>query len=197
MCCARSKCCVLTRRTRRPWRGGGFARFRAQSPARAFTLIELIAVVVIVSILAGVAAVSFDSLGEREIKFAARQTAEHLQHLREHAQSLGRSTWAVFDIANNTVELREDDPDDPGFAGSVPLVDPLTGRAAFIDVAEDFGAAAAMTSASFDGDDTFGFDWRGSPISTGGEALADTGTIVFNDVVTVSIHPDTGYVDLD
>ena len=73
--------------TRRPRTGGGFS------------LIELVAVMVIVGILAGAAVVTLSSATDNRATMAAKQLVRDLTFARQRAVATGTPSWIDFDPA--------------------------------------------------------------------------------------------------
>lgn len=73
----------------------------ARSSGRAFTLVELLTVVAIMGIMAGVAAVSLRGLRSPAIASAANEVASAMKSARQMAIASGRKTLVVFPIATN------------------------------------------------------------------------------------------------
>lgn len=188
------------RRARSPRKGSGFSHFwpRPHRWAPAFTLIELIAVVIIIAILSGVAAASLDSVSDRNVRFAAAQTVEHMRAIRQRAMTVGHPMWITFDINADTFEIREDDPNTPGFLNSTVFADPLTGKPAIIDVTAEYGGSVDLTVVNFNGQLTIGFDWLGTPmLSDGSRFILEYGVVTFNTTVNVRVYGDTGYATVE
>lgn len=68
-----------------------------------FTLVELLAVVAIMGMLAGVAAVSLRGLRSPAIANAANEVASVMKSARQMAIASGRKTYVVFPIASNAL----------------------------------------------------------------------------------------------
>lgn len=68
---------------------------------RGFTLVELLAVVAIMGILAGVAALSLRGLRSPALASAANEVASAMKSARQMAIASGRRTYLVFPITNN------------------------------------------------------------------------------------------------
>jgi len=68
---------------------------------RGFTLVELLAVVAIMGILAGVAAISLRGLRSPALAGAANEVASAMKSARQMAIASGRRTYLVIPIANN------------------------------------------------------------------------------------------------
>jgi len=126
--------------TRRPDRGGGF------------TLIELVAVLVIVAVLAAVAVPSLDAIGETRAAMAARQLLRDLTFARQRAVATGTRTWVVFDIDAETWSVLGEDPAAPGRAGATVLTDPATGRDHVQRLDAGSFVGVGISSAAFDDD---------------------------------------------
>jgi prepilin-type N-terminal cleavage/methylation domain-containing protein len=71
--------------------------------SRGFTLLELIAVMFIISVVAAIALPSFIGVGESKIKSEAREMASILTYMNDSAASRKETFVMRFDFDNNTV----------------------------------------------------------------------------------------------
>ncbi len=76
---------------------------RTRSPAAGFTLIELIVVLMLISLIAGIAAVAFTGrLGAGQLDAAARSLAAAMRQARAQAAMQGETQTVLIDVANRT-----------------------------------------------------------------------------------------------
>jgi prepilin-type N-terminal cleavage/methylation domain-containing protein len=172
---------VTASATRRPSRGDGF------------TLIELVAVMVIVAVLAAVAVPSLDAIGQTRAAMAARQLLRDLTFARQRAVATGTVSWVVFDPDAETWSVLGEDPAAPGRAGAALLTDPATGRNHVQQLDAGSFVGVQIVSAAFDGDVEVGFDWLGRPLNAAETALAADGTVTLSGGHVLRVAAMTGH----
>ena len=169
------------------------AKRRPDMQKNAFTLIELIVVMVIISIAALLAIPMISSAADVQVRSAANMIAAHLDYAKSMAISTQQYYSVVFDPANDSYEVHDaggviEHPLKPGSDFVVDLQS--DGRLSRVDIAgADFdpGSQPAVT-----------FDYLGSPYS--GTTTANplnTGQISLQAdsfTMTVTVEPMTGYV---
>lgn len=173
---------ATNRRARRPAGGGGF------------TLIELIAIMVITAVLAAVSVPAFSNLADTRGVSASRMLLRDMTFARQRAVATGTTTWVVFDAGAHSWSILAEDPDNTGRAAATVLNDPATGRVFTQTLnAGDFNGVQ-MTAINFDSQDEIGFDWLGRPLNATEATMGTTGSVVLtgNHVVVVSM--ETGHV---
>lgn len=161
----------------------------------AFTLVELIAVMIVAAILGVAAAVSLGSLPETRRAAAARQVHRDLTFARERAMAGGLSHWVVFSVGTNSYSVLADDPTNPGRPGALTITDPATRQPFVQRLGVNESAAATLVSASFDGQPEVGFDWLGRPITAAGTPLAADGSIQITGGGTIIVRRQTGLIE--
>ena len=162
----------------------------AQYRCRAFTYLELILVIAILGIVAGIAVPRFGNfVAHRHIDAAATRIATDLAFARQRAKFSGTQHKVMFQIPQNRYQFTEmDDPDHPGRPYVVPLAE------------EPYNAT--IISADFGGDVEVVFDGYGVPDSGGTLVLAvgyyrktltldaQTGRVTVSDLSVEIVEPE-------
>jgi prepilin-type N-terminal cleavage/methylation domain-containing protein len=159
----------------------------------AFTFVELIVVMVILSIVALLAIPMISSAADVQVRSAANMIAADLDYAKSMAITTQRNYWVVFDPANESYEVHDSDGviEHPVNVGSDFVVDLANdSRLSRVDiVSADFdpGSQPSVT-----------FDYLGSPYSgTSTANLLNSGVISLGAgsfTMTVTVEPMTGYV---
>ncbi len=176
-----------SRETRRLPRGGGFS------------LIELVAVMVVAGILAGVAVVSLSSTRSSRTTIAARQLERDLTFARQRAVATGVRCWVSFDTGANTWSVLSEDSASPGRdPGATVLTDPSTHGPFVHNLNANQFIGVTLGTVDFDGEDWIGFDWLGQPLAKTSElALVAQGFAQLTGggvTRTVTVEVGTGHV---
>lgn len=171
----------------------GSTRSRRLRGEGGFTLVELIAIVVIVSILAGVAVPAMTNLDDSRGAAAGKQLLKDLTFARQRAVATGHRCWVVFDAPGDAWSILAEDPQNPGRSSAASVTDLATGRAYDISLAQDF-TGVTISSADFDGGDEIGFDWLGRPFVNDSTELAADGSLTLNTGHVVRVAARTGHV---
>lgn len=159
----------------------------------AFTLIEVIVVILIVAILSVVAAPRLSNLGSSRAGVAARSIARDLTYARERAIATGTRTWVVFSPSTHSYSVLSENPASPGRVGATTLTDPNgTGRpfVQYLNTGEFAGVT--MASAVFGSGSEVGFDWVGKPYSSSTTALSANGAVTLSSGYSVTVEASTG-----
>jgi prepilin-type N-terminal cleavage/methylation domain-containing protein len=159
---------------------------------RAFTLIELVAVIVITAILAGVAIPAVWGVADARSTAAARAIAQQLSFARERALNTGNRVWVAFDAGTDSYEILAEPDGGAGYDDAVALPDPTTGRGMGLTLNHGEFAGVGIASAAFDGSAVVGFDWLGSPLDGSGGALSADGAVTLDSGVTIGVAAMTG-----
>lgn len=140
---------------------------RHATHARGFTYIEMVIVVMLLGVLAGVAAPRYQSaVAHAELRRAAYTLAADLRRVRDTALQTSAQKSLVFDITANAYWSHDvDDPDHPGSELFVDFGDARQGVSL---------SAPTFASDALDGDAAVSFNWNGDPVS-GGEITVAVG----------------------
>lgn len=163
----------------------------------AFTLIELIAVMILVGTLAVAAAVSFASIPTSRQALAARRIEADLSFARERAMATGLSHWVVFNTGSSSYSLLAEDPQNPGRAGALAVTDPATGASFVQRLNFNEFAGVTLVSVSADAAAEIGFNWKGEPLNAANTALAANATVTVSGTHQVITQMSTGMVSYD
>lgn len=161
-----------------------------------FTLIELVAVLVILSIIAISAIPVLASLDDTRGGMAARELVRDLTYARQRAVATGTRTWVQFDTAAETWTVLAEDPTNPGKANASVITDPGTGTPFVKTLATGSFAGVELVSAAFTGgaDNDLGFDWLGRPLDKNETLLTSQGAAQVSGGHQVTIEAVTGHI---
>ena len=166
------------------------AKRRPGMQKNAFTFIELIVVVVILSIAAVLAIPMISSAADVQVRSAANMIAADLDYAKSMAISTQQNHSVVFDPANEKYEVQD--------ATGTVIDHPLKPGSPFVvDLQSDSRLSRVdIVSAAFDSLSTVKFDYLGSPYNGSGTAL-NSGQITLQAgtfSMTITVEPMTGYV---
>jgi prepilin-type N-terminal cleavage/methylation domain-containing protein len=161
-----------------------------------FTLIEVIAVIVIAGILAAATASGVSRVSSLKEEAALNAVVAHARYLQGLALARNLRTWMAFDVGGNSLRGYVEDPDHPGSANRLAAQDPISHKDLVVDLNDGFGGGIRLSTVSFDGGSEISFDGFGSPFDVTGGALDAEGTVTFANGSTISVSPGTGYVSI-
>jgi len=163
-------------------------------PHRGFTLVELVAIMVVLAVMAGVALPTLGNLTSTRAGMAARQLLRDFTHARQRALATGTTCWITIDMTAQSWTLLRDDPANPGLDDAIVLTDAGTGKdfVTFIGTAEYLGVD--ITACDFDGSVSTGFDWMGKPLDANGADLASEGTVTLTGGHQITVNAGTGMI---
>ncbi len=172
--------------TRRPRRGGGFS------------LLELVAVMVIAGILAGAAVVTLSTTTGNRSKMAADQLLRDLTFARQRAVATGTPSWVQFDIGAETWSILAEDPVSAGtgWTDAAIIDDPATNQPFVQTLGASPYIGVDLLTVGFDGNDKVKFDWLGQPLTYGTTetSLVADGTVTLSGGHTVTVEAETGHI---
>lgn len=166
---------------------------KASGNNRAFTLIEIILVVVILSIAALMALPFAVSGSDVQLRSAANIIASDLEYAKSMAISRGKFYWIVFDDAAESYQIEDSNgviehPVKKGFDYIVNFTN--DSRLKKVDI----------TSTDFDGTHIVRFDYLGSPYNGNGFTnQLNSGVINLSSgdsTMDVTVEPVTGYITI-
>lgn len=165
---------------------------RKKSLYEAFTLLELIIVVVIISIAALLAVPMITSAADSQIRSASNIISADLEYAKSMSVSRQQYYSVVFDVASNSYEIRDE-------TGSV-IEHPVKVGTDFVMYlsSESRLSEVRIKSVSFDSTSTITFDYLGSPFNGSGSSL-NSGSIVLeagNFEMTITVQPVTGFLTI-
>lgn len=160
----------------------------------AFTLIELLAVIVIVGIISATAVPAITSLGNTQRSAAVQQLIRDLTFARQHAQGTGTTVWVVFSIDSQQWQLLREDPNNPGRVNAAPMMNPATGSAYKTMLDTGSFASASLAVVNFGGGQEVGFDWMGKPLIGDDQMLTGEGLVTFSGGREVRVEAGTGFI---
>ncbi|MDX2017958.1 MAG: type II secretion system protein [Planctomycetota bacterium] len=163
---------------------------------RGFTLVELIAVSVIIGLLSVTAMISMSSTASARERAAARHLARDLRFAREWAMTTGLQTWLSFSLSSHSWSVLVDSRFLPGRSSALALTDPATGNAMVTRInVDDYAGVRLMAVSVPGGGSEFGFDWLGRSENTAGTALTSDVTITIGSAPAVRVLAGTGAVE--
>ena len=150
--------------------------------AGAFTVIEILIVVVILAIAAMTALPMLGSAASVQVRSAANMIAADLEYARSLSVSRGRNFTVVFDTAAESYEIRDE-------FGSTIAHPVKKGFDYVIDIQGEGLDRVEITNVDFAATSQVEFDYLGSP-DNGGAVTVQGG----NSTITISVEPITGYI---
>jgi prepilin-type N-terminal cleavage/methylation domain-containing protein len=172
--------------------GAERAHVRRLSRGGGFSLIELIAVLVIAAIMAGIAVPTLSTLASTRAAAAAKLIARDLTYARERAMTTGSRTWVVFNTGSNSYSVLQEPAGTPGRVNAVSINDPSTQKAWVQTLGTAQFSGVSITAASFDSAAEIGFDWLGKPLNSAQASLAANGTVTLTGSQTVTVQAGSG-----
>ena len=186
----------IASRRRRSCRAGAPDRRRVLSDGcgdGAFTLVEILVVIVILAIAAATVIPMMSSAGSIQIRSAAQMIAADLEYAKSMAISRGQNYSVVFNAGADSYAIQDQ--------GGTVIAHPVKkGFTYVVDFANDARLNRVdIAAANFDGTSTVKFDYLGSPYDGDGNPLNSGSVTLQADTVTmtISVEAVTGYVSVD
>lgn len=162
----------------------------------AFTLVEVIIVLVIVGIIAAIAVPLYTSAAPIQLKTAANMIASDLEYAKSMAMSTGRSYSVVFDTSSESYSIKDS-------AGQVIAHPVHIGASYVVNFAEDNRLNKVdIVSATFNSKSGVKFDYLGAPYAHDGSSGSplNNGSVQLRaegNILTVKVEPVTGYISIE
>lgn len=169
----------------------------SSSTPRAFTLIEILCVVVIIGLTSAIIVPQIGSRDDQRVASASRALMADLLYAQSRSIAYQTRHYVQFNTSTNTYQVMVDSGS--GAPGSV-ITHPVNNTNYTVTVGTGSLARVALQSASFDGNATIAFDQMGVPWSwnsTTGLAPMSAGSVVFKagvNQLTVSVAPYSGEI---
>lgn len=165
----------------------------------AFTLVEVLIVLVIIGIIAAIAVPMYSSAASVQLKTAANMITSDLEYAKSMAISTGQTYQIVFDTAAESYSIKVKD-----INGNYQLIaHPVhVGINYIVNFASDIRLNKVdIVSTTFGVGNTIMFNYLGTPLDGGGASL-NNGSIFLRvsadgSTMTVKIEPVTGYVTIE
>ena len=161
---------------------------------RAFTLIEILCVVVIVGLAAGIIIPQIATRDDLRCASAARQLMGDLLYAQSRSIALGKMHYVQFNKATGVYQVLDN------MSPANVITNPLSQQAYTITVGTGPLANVTINTASFDGNPTVAFDAMGVPYTwdaTNGPVALTAGSVVFKagkNQKTVTVSPYSGQI---
>lgn len=159
-----------------------------------FTLIELIVVLVITAVMAGVALPTLANLQSTRAAAAQRQIAADLITIRERAMATGTLHRAFFQPAKAECGYYTVAGSNPASNVETLIQLPGSGQAWLMRMNQGEFAGVSLLSVSIGSGTSVTFDWQGRPYDASGTLLSSNGTIMLTGQRTITIVRDVGLI---
>lgn len=154
------------------------------SKNRGFTLIELIAVIVIIAFAAMLAVPMFSSAASTQIRAAADMVAADLEYAKNMAISRQKTYTVIFDESAESYSIKDEN--------GVVISHPVTHKDYVVNFTADGRVDKVnIVDADFGSSEQVSFTYLGSP-DNGGSVTLSAGTVI----VTITVETVTGYVSI-
>ncbi len=162
----------------------------------AFTLVELVIVMMIMAILAAIAVPLYTSAASVQLKTAANMIACDLEYAKSMAMSTGRSYSVVFNDSNESYRIKDANDNDVNHPVHI-------GAKYVVSFANDSRLNKVdIVSANFNSKNGVRFDYLGAPYAhdDSSDSPLNNGSVQLRaegNRLTVRVEPVTGYVSIE
>jgi prepilin-type N-terminal cleavage/methylation domain-containing protein len=163
---------------------------------RGVTLVELVVVIVIAAILAGVSIRGLSGVQQWRAAAAAKRLQADCLHARNLAiLSSRRTAIVIVDAGGMVYQLRQEATPSAGALLTTPLTHPITGQDWQVALG---GLASGLSLLSNNGpsDGVIGFDADGMPIDANGALWNADVTLSLSSGATIKIEQQTGIAEM-
>lgn len=160
-----------------------------------FSLIEIVAVVIVIGILATIAIVKFSGVQSVSARAAAFELRAHLGFIRNTSVSCERAMRVRFYVVSNSYDVCVAVSNWKG--DYVPAKDPVTQEGWLVDIGAKFRDAALDTVNINSNSILYFNETNGAPYAAGWQPLAATGIITFNSGQKITVTPLTGHTAVE
>jgi prepilin-type N-terminal cleavage/methylation domain-containing protein len=164
--------------------------------APAFTLVEVILVIVILAIGALVAMPAFSGASEMQLKAAADKLGADIEYAKSMAVTTQKNHRVSFDTTNGYYEIQVLN----GVTWAA-INDPIKKGSTFRVTYSQLSRLSHVTinSAAFNGTAVVQFDYTGTPLDGSGVSLPAAGVVTLGagtQTTTVTVEPVTGFISV-
>lgn len=160
----------------------------------AFSLIELIVVMMIIAILTTVVIIKFTGVDSQSNRVAANELRSHLTYIRNMAMNREHAMKVQFSVVSNRYDVYM--ATNNWTDGYLPAKDPVTQKDWIVDLNSKF-SGVVLSSVNINDNNTLYFsETNGVPFAAGPAPLTTNGVITFSSGIRVTVAPQTGYADL-
>ncbi|MCU0688761.1 MAG: GspH/FimT family pseudopilin [Phycisphaerales bacterium] len=162
--------------------------------SRGFSLVELIAVMVVLAVLSAVAASRIAVIPSSRGSMAAQLLMRDLAFARDMAVSTGRVHWIEFDLGGQRYTMLAEPTVGGGWVSRLAVVDPGTGRSFQRNLNRDELAGVTITSSTLPAGNAVGFNRLGRPVTNLGASVTSDSTIQLTGNRVVNVIVSTGAI---
>jgi prepilin-type N-terminal cleavage/methylation domain-containing protein len=159
--------------------------------SRGFTLVELIAVLVVLGVLSAVAASRIAVIPSSRGSMAAQVLMRDLAYARERAMNTGVTHWVDINTTTHSLSILAEQPPWFGFASRLAVIDPARGVPFQRFFNRDEFAGVTITATSL-ASNPIGFNRLGRPLTSGGATISTDSSITLTGGRVVTIIGSTG-----